>query len=263
MRNVFLILVILFAVGCMSDHKEHGKSVLYDEAALKDFVFTTADPDKDKSVRVMDTMLTDASTDSTVFCKTVAYMEKWLGDPNSIYRNEDLYAALLQAKMKSSWTDSIAKISTRERLYLLMQNRVGSMANDFVYTTPSGAKKKMYELKAEFTLLFFYNPECQACKEMKAALMTSEVINAKVNPSASSGPKLKVLAVYTDKDELIWLDHLKELPDTWVHGRDEEVHLYKDKLYDLRAIPTVYLLDKEKKVLLKDCMNIQEIEKAL
>jgi len=32
-------------------------------------------------------------------------------------------------------------------------------------------------------------------------------------------------------------------------------------VYDLRAIPTVYLLDKDKKVLLKDCVDVMEIEK--
>jgi len=72
-----------------------------------------------------------------------------------------------------------------------------------------------------------------------------------------------VLAVYTDKDEMIWLDHLKEMPAGWIQGRDEDEYLYKNSVYDLKAIPTVYLLDKEKKVLLKDCEDVGEIEKRL
>jgi len=39
--------------------------------------------------------------------------------------------------------------------------------------------------------------------------------------------------------------------------------LYKNSVYDLHAIPTVYLLDKEKKVLLKDAINVAEIEALL
>lgn len=34
-------------------------------------------------------------------------------------------------------------------------------------------------------------------------------------------------------------------------------------MYDLRAIPTVYLLAKDRKVLLKDCLSVREIEKHL
>ena len=36
-----------------------------------------------------------------------------------------------------------------------------------------------------------------------------------------------------------------------------------DELYDLRAIPTLYLLDQDKVVLLKDCMSIPTIEQVI
>src|SRR5882724_834065 len=166
MVRFFLLIVSFFAVSCMSNSKKQMSAAVYDEAALKDFVFATPDTNKDRSLKVMDTVLIDASKDSMVFCQTVAFLEKPFGDPNSAYKNDELYADLLHAKMKSPWTDSIAKVKARERLYLLMQNRQGTVANDFTYSTPAGFKKKMYDVHADFTLLFFYNPECPACKEM-------------------------------------------------------------------------------------------------
>ena len=37
----------------------------------------------------------------------------------------------------------------------------------------------------------------------------------------------------------------------------------KEELYDLRAIPSLYLLDKDKKVLLKDCASVDMVETYL
>lgn len=231
---------------------------VYDEAALKDFVFATTDPDKEKSLLILDSILADAAHDSSVFYRTVDYLEKPFGKANSAYRNEDLYAEILQAKIKSEWIDSATKAKTREKLFVLMQNRPGSTANDFIYITPGGFKKKMYELKADFTILFFYNPECGACKDVKEAIFGSAVIKGKIKSK-----DLKVLAIYTDKSEKTWLDHLPEMPAEWLHGRDEDEFLYKNQVYELRVIPTVYLLDKDKKVVLKDCVDVKQIEKEL
>lgn len=258
MVKVFQIILSLFAVACMADNKGQEHNAVYDEAALKDLVFATANPDVSKSLRVLDSVLVDAARDSILFCKTVTFLEKPFGDPNSPHRNEDLYIGLLEAKMKSPWCDSVNKAKSLNELHLLMQNRPGSTANDLVYTTAAGFKKRLYDLKADYTMLYFYNPECDACKEMKAALINSTIIN-----SAIKTQRLKILAVYIDLDEKIWLDHLNEMPKVWIHGRDEYEYLHKNKIYDLRAIPTLYLLDKDKKVLLKDCVDIGSVEERL
>lgn len=45
---------------------------------------------------------------------------------------------------------------------------------------------------------------------------------------------------------------LSDMPDNWVNAYDEKLQISNEELYDLKAMPTLYLLDKEKKVLLKD-----------
>lgn len=116
----------------------------------------------------------------------------------------------------------------------------------------------MYDVKADYLLLYFNNPGCDACKQMKVALAGSDIINHKIKAG-----QLKVLSIYTDKDENLWLEHLNEYPKSWMQGRDENEYLHRNKVYDLRAIPTIYLLDSSKNVLLKDCMDIAEIERMI
>ena len=42
--------------------------------------------------------------------------------------------------------------------------------------------------------------------------------------------------------------------------KDKELRLTNDKLYDLKAIPSLYLLDREKHVLIKDGTNVEHLE---
>ena len=63
---------------------------------------------------------------------------------------------------------------------------------------------------------------------------------------------MKILTLYPDEDLNLWRNHLNELSDKWVNGYDKGQVLTHGLLYDLSSIPSFYLLDKDKKVLLKD-----------
>ena len=257
MVKIILTAVSFFAVACTADNQKQIPKVGYDELALKEFVFATHNPNNDKSAKRLDSLLADASKDSIVFSQTVAYLDEPFGSPNSAYRNDSLYVVLLEVSLKSPWIDSTVRETTKGHLHLVMQNQPGTVANDFTYESVSGIKKNLHDLKAKYTLLYFYNPECPACKEMKTALTSSATIVQKVNTG-----ELIILAL-DYKDENVWLKHLDEMPKEWIHGRDQDEYLYKNKIYDLRAIPTLYLLDADKRVLLKDCMDIHKIEEHI
>ncbi len=153
---------------------------------------------------------------------------------------------------------SQVKSKVQVKATLAKQNNPGQPANNFSYTMPDGKKKKLYEIDAKYTLLFFYNPECDACKQYKDLIVASKVIDAQIRIGA-----LKVLAIYIGKDLSIWKKHLPEMPKNWIHGRDENEYLYKNNIYDLHAIPTICLLDKNKKVILKDVLSFSPIEQQL
>ena len=42
------------------------------------------------------------------------------------------------------------------------------------------------------------------------------------------------------------------MPAAWINSYDKSLDIKNKEVYDLKAIPTLYLLDKEKKVVLKD-----------
>lgn len=63
--------------------------------------------------------------------------------------------------------------------------------------------------------------------------------------------KVAVLAVYTEGYEEVWQAHKDGLPAGWISANDHAA-VKTQLLYDLKAMPTLYLLDGEHRVALKD-----------
>ena len=62
--------------------------------------------------------------------------------------------------------------------------------------------------------------------------------------------KLKLLAVTPDADYEEWMEHA--YPSNWLVGYDRDKIIYSQRLYDIQRLPCLYLLDKDKRVLLKE-----------
>lgn len=188
-----------------------------------------------------------AEAHKKIYTHVTALADKYLYDPNSPMRNEEFYIPVLEAMVASAVLDDTEKIRPQARWKLAQKNRRGSKALDFTYTLASGAQGTLYELQAPYTLLFINNPGCEACGEAIAALKGSPTISKLI-----AEKKLSVLALYPDEELEEWQKHQNEFPDQWINGYDKKLTIKTESRYDLRAIPTLYLLDKDKVVLLKD-----------
>lgn len=182
--------------------------------------------------------------------------EKYFYNPNSPYRNEELYIPVLES-MISSLSDESLKSTPQYRLQMVLRNRIGNKAIDFKYTLLSGKEKTLYSLQAEYTLLFINNPGCDACSNSIRFINNSEPIQRFLKSN-----RITILSFYPDEDQELWRRHYSEYPKNWTVGYDKDLIVLRNNLYDLKAIPSFYLLDKGKTVLLKDA-TLQEIERYL
>lgn len=183
--------------------------------------------------------------------------ERFFDDPNSPYRSEDLYIPVLEAVLASQTIDTLYQVRLRAQLTSAMKNRPGMPAADFVYTRGDGTTGRLYGLTADYTLLLFYVPDCPNCAVAERYIAASESLA----PLIASG-RLKVLAVYPGKDPELWREHLPAMPADWTVGRDARRAIDNRELYDIRATPSLYLLDRDKRVILKD-VRVERIEREL
>lgn len=175
-------------------------------------------------------------------------MEDYLYNPNSPFHNETLYALFLERMLKSEYVDEARKSSLKFSLDLISRNCPGKVATDFVYFLPDGSKRSLARMRAKNNrlLLVFYDPECPSCHETMQEMVADGLL-----AEAVKAGKLTVLAVYTEGNQEVWKRTLGDLPQGWTVGSDHEM-VKQGALYDLKAMPSLYLLDGSKKVLLKD-----------
>ena len=197
------------------------------------------------------------NVDKKVFTYITDLADKYLYDPNSPMRNEEFYIPVLDAMLDSPLLEEIEKVRPKARRELAQKNRIGTKALNFNYTLASGAQGSLYQLQAEYILLFINNPGCHACTETIDALRNAPIINQLLEQK-----RLTVLSIYPDEELDEWRKHLNEFPQEWINGYDKKFAIKEQQLYDLKAIPTLYLLNKEKTVLLKDATT-QAVEEYL
>ncbi|MDL2230668.1 DUF5106 domain-containing protein [Alistipes sp. OttesenSCG-928-L06] len=205
----------------------------------------------------LDQLMTRAQADTAMYRFFVEKTEHYLWDPNSPYRNDEFFIPVLENMLASDQIDDAVRARSEYRLELAQKNRIGSTANDFTYTLASGQKGVMSHIRTEFLLLFFNNPGCSTCAQIIAQTESSPVMNRLLEQK-----RLTILAVYPDRELDEWEAHKSKMPAAWINSYDPEVTLKDNDLYDLKAIPTLYLLDKDKTVLLKDA-DINQVERFL
>lgn len=229
------------------------------EQAFANYIEILPHTQKETAYISIKTMLSKAEEEPTgkMYPYFLDLYKKYLHDPNSPLRNEEFYIPVADHIINDKISTETEKERATFNLKMMNKNRVGRNATDFTYTLASGHTEQLFDVKANYTLVYFNNPDCKACEEIILYMKHSSLISSLVENGT-----LMILAVYPDKDISIWKKHLKNIPSTWINGYDKHTVINDKLLYDLKAIPTIYLLDKDKKVLLKDA-NVQQVEDIL
>ena len=206
----------------------------------------------------MDSLMRRASTSRRMLDYFSKMAEVVLHDPNSPLRNDEFYIPVLEAQLRAPWYDEYERIAPQYDLQMARQNRLGQPANDFRYTLASGRSGTLYGLDAEYVLLFINNPGCAMCREIREAISSSPMLTEMIEHG-----RLQVLAIYPDEDLSEWRAYRNEMPASWINAYDKGCVIRNEMLYDLHAIPALYLLDRNKRVLVKDSVDVAQIEEVI
>lgn len=206
----------------------------------------------------MDSLMRRAAVSRPMLDYFAMLADQVLGDPNSPLRNDEFYIPVLRAQLSSPWYDEYERLAPEYRLSLASQNRIGEPANDFRYTLASGATGTLYGLRAEYVLLFINNPGCPMCREIREAISASPMLTELIEHG-----RLRVLALYPDENLDEWRAYREQIPASWINAYDDGCVLREKGLYDLSAIPSLYLLDAQKRVLVKDATDVALVEEVI
>ncbi|NOU60797.1 TlpA family protein disulfide reductase [Marinifilum caeruleilacunae] len=146
---------------------------------------------------------------------------------------------------QASWADSTLMANIRERVIKTQFNLIGMESKDLLMQTPEGEFVRLHEVDAPFTVLYFWEPDCGHCKKVTPRLK-SEILDQYREKG------LKVFAVCTQDQKEMWEDaiHDYDIYD-FINCYDPEFQTNFRIYYDVYSTPTMYLLDKDKKIIAK------------
>ena len=150
-------------------------------------------------------------------------IEHYFEDQLSPVRNDRVYLIFLEEMKNSPCFDETEKERIAFKIKTTNKNLPGDIAINFKFKDESGKEHQLSDYKGQKVILYFYDPDCENCHEVSAWLKQQTI------PA-----DIKVLKMIAD-------NHISYM-------------------YSLKNMPTIFLLDKENKVILKDCTAQELIE---
>ncbi|MCW3089222.1 MAG: alkyl hydroperoxide reductase/Thiol specific antioxidant/Mal allergen [Ferruginibacter sp.] len=203
------------------------------------------------------------------------FLLNWLTDEyiNPKYMGQDAVFVHLFEKYHSkgltSWLNEKQMETISRRAYMLMANLIGLKAAELDMLDTTGKPSPLYQVKADYTVVCFWDPTCGHCKEELPRLDS-------IYRSSWKDHGVKIYAVLSadSKEDLKneWLKYIRE------HHIGDWTNVYQTKemeaataaaqkpgyrqLYDITLTPTLYLLDSEKRIIGKK-LTWQQLDELL
>ena len=151
-------------------------------------------------------------------------IEHYFEDQLSPVRNDRVYLIFLEEMKNSPCFNETEKERIAFKIKTTNKNLPGDIAINFKFKDENRKEHQLSDYKDQKVILYFYDPDCENCHEVSAWLKQQTI------PA-----DIKVLKMVAD-------NHISYI-------------------YSLKNMPTIFLLDKENKVILKDCTAQELIEK--
>lgn len=131
----------------------------------------------------------------------------------------------------------------KKRVDRLRPNLIGRKAPELLMNSFAGHYVSLYDIRAEFTILYFWEPDCGHCKE------ATPMLREYYEKNREKG--IAVFAVCTQHDKEKWEKYIVDHGLNWVNGWDPQRLSRFDYLYNVESTPLIYILDRDKKIIAK------------
>ncbi len=133
---------------------------------------------------------------------------------------------------------------------------LGKKAPNIKMYKRDGSSMSLYDVKSDFTVLFFWDPDCGHCKKSMPAMIEF------YNKFKDRGVKVFAVCTKLQEAESKCWDMIDEKGmDIWINVSDKNLRSRFKQLYDIRTTPQVYVLDENMKILSKriDAKQLEEV----
>ncbi len=144
---------------------------------------------------------------------------------------------------KADWVSEEFKDDLRKQVEQIRPSLIGEKGENLIMDSDKGKYVSLYDIEKDFTILYFWEPDCSHCKEVTPKLRTF------YEKARNEG--IEVFSVCTAADRAEWLKYIKDNNLIWINGWDPQRRTRYDYYYNVRANPMVYILDRNKMIIAK------------
>jgi thiol-disulfide isomerase/thioredoxin len=144
---------------------------------------------------------------------------------------------------KADWTTQEWRDNLKKEVDRIRPNLIGVKGHDLIMNSYKGIFVSLYDINKDFTILYFWEPDCGHCKEATPKLKQyyDKVRNQGV----------EVFAICTQTDKAKWEKYIEDNKLDWINGWDPQRTTNYDYYYNVTSTPGVYILDRNKKIIAK------------
>ncbi len=169
-------------------------------------------------------------------------------------------------KKDFAWLSAQQKKYIFDRGYSLVSNQIGNPAPALQLSTLAGERQNIYAIKAPYTLLVFWDPNCSHCLQDVPQLdslyranwkkLGLKMVGINIDEQAQTAWKAFIQKYHLEE----WL-HIYQPESEKLAEQKNQISNYR-QLYDVVQTPTLYLLDANKKIVAKN-LDAKGIDKFL
>ncbi|HEY2721343.1 MAG TPA: DUF5106 domain-containing protein [Chitinophagaceae bacterium] len=165
------------------------------------------------------------------------------------------------------WLTEKGVKTIQDRAFSLMSNILGNAAADIDLPDTSGKHITLYGLVSPYTIVVIWDPTCGHCREI-----VPKVDSLYEQKWKAQGVRVFAMAKETDGSKKDWMKfihehHLEDWSNVYYSKADEKARVDAgvpgySQLYDVLSFPTLYLLDKDKRIVAKK-LSFDQIDEVL
>jgi len=144
---------------------------------------------------------------------------------------------------KADWVSKDFKDDLTKQVDRIRPNLIGKNAQDLVMNSYKGLFVSLYDIKKDFTILYFWEPDCGHCAEATPKL------KAYYDKVKNQG--VEIFSVCTTGERAKWEKYIEDHKLDWINGWDPERRTNFGYYYNVESTPMIYILDKDKTIIAK------------
>lgn len=216
------------------------------QSKIKTYTQQLTVPLPDSLIQSVDTIIIKARANKEVFKYCVATLANFY-ETSNIMGYDKVFVHIAEnyyLTKEAFWADSALQAKILERVMKIKPNILGVPAYDMHMPDTALKMHKLYDVKAKYTILVFWDPTCSHCKTEIPKL-------SQYYDSVKVSKNIEVFSVGIESDIELWKKFIRDNKLKWINVSDLYNNTNFRNYYDIYSTPVIYLLDEQKRIIAK------------